>query len=85
VARKTGGIVDTIKAVPFRNKTGYLFKKPTSADLIAALKIAFDDFSQPSRWASIQKNAMSVDFSWNKSALEYACLYKELVYSKKEE
>jgi starch synthase len=81
VARKTGGLVDTINVIPFRNKTGYLFKKPTAADLIAALKISFDDYYRPSRWVSIQKNAMSVNFSWNKSALEYACLYKELVFS----
>jgi starch synthase len=85
VARKTGGLVDTIKAIPFRNKTGYLFNKPTSIDFIIALKKSFDDYFQSSRWISIQKNAMSVDFSWNKSALEYACLYKELVTSKKEE
>lgn len=81
VARKTGGLVDTIKAVPFRNKTGYLFNKPSAANFIAALKLSFDDYFQPSRWVSIQKNAMSVDFSWNKSAHEYACLYKELVFS----
>jgi starch synthase len=81
VARKTGGLVDTIKAVPFRNRTGYLFIKPSAADLIATLKLSFDDFYQPSRWVSIQKNAMCVDFSWHKSAHEYACLYKELVFS----
>jgi starch synthase len=84
VARKTGGLVDTIKTVPSHNKTGYLFKKPTAAELIRALMVSFVDYYRPSRWVSIQKNAMSVDFSWNKSALEYACLYKELVFSQKE-
>jgi len=83
VARRTGGLADTIISKPLRNKTGYHFSKISVASFTGTLKKSLNDYSNHSKWRSIQKNAMSVDFSWEKSALEYSLLYDNLIFTKK--
>ena len=77
VARATGGLKDTITNHPRKSKTGYLFSSAT--DFSTCLMNALKDFQDLPFWESMQRNAMSVDFSWNNSALEYAKVYQNLL------
>lgn len=75
VARKTGGLSDTIED----GKTGFLFEKYTSFAFLEAIKRAKRSFKNKRLWKKIIKNAMRKDFSWKKSAKKYLKLYKSLI------
>ena len=79
VVRKTGGLVDTIKEYNSSegSGTGFLFDRYSSDALISAIKRAQGFFRKKQHWLKIQKNAMSQDFSWHKSAKQYISLYKK--------
>lgn len=83
VARAVGGLKDSIIADPPYKRTGYLFKKADSVSFAKCLRKALMDYENKNKWKSLQKRAMSVDFSWNKSALQYFDLYKTMLSDKK--
>ena len=75
IVRKTGGLADTVK-----NKiNGFVFEKYKSEALLGVLKEALKCYQKQKNWNEIVKRAMSGDFSWQKSALEYLKLYNKLV------
>ena len=78
VARKTGGLADTVSDYqPLTNKgTGFLFKEYTSSSLINCLKTALTAYTVKNKWDNLKRNAMAVDFSWKASAKKYIELYK---------
>lgn len=80
VVRATGGLADTVRNwQPAKKKgNGFLFRQPTAAAFIGALKTAVRTFEKPAQWARLMRNAMAVtDFSWQKSAQRYLQLYKK--------
>jgi len=81
LARSTGGLQDTIIDVASseENGTGFLFKPATSTALAETLLRAFEVFRDQERWFSIQRSGMRQDFSWEKSAIQYGALYRELL------
>jgi starch synthase len=81
LARATGGLQDTIVDATNdpANGTGFLFKPATGAALAGALERALEAYADKRRWKAIQERGMREDFSWEKSALEYVRLYRELV------
>lgn len=86
VARKIGGLKDTIENVKCKSQnekssatgTGFLFEKYESAQLLATIKKSLKLFENKKVWEQIQKNAMAQDFSWRNSAKEYLKIYKKL-------
>ncbi len=84
LATATGGLKDTIVNSPRIFKTGYLIRQPKVDLFKAALVSAINDFSNQGFWQEIQRNAMLIDFSWDKSALEYANLFRKLVHNKRD-
>jgi starch synthase len=72
----TGGLKDTVS----EGRTGFLFESPDAAGLTAKLKLVLDLYGSD-RWKDMQSNAMKVDFSWGRSAREYAALYAGLIHS----
>jgi len=83
VARKTGGLADTIVDVApetIRNKTatGFIFNKATSGAFIEAIKRSLIVYSNSEKWTQLQVNGMQKDCSWNNSAKEYIELYEQL-------
>ena len=38
-------------------------------------------FSNPAKWQRYQRNGMSTDFSWPRSARQYAIIYRSLTSS----
>ncbi len=75
VARRTGGLVDTIED----GKTGFLFKKYDSKSFLKAIKKCLKTFKTKRVWQKMIKRAMKKDFSWEKSAKEYLKLYQRLL------
>ncbi len=80
VARSTGGLRDTIQDTPDLSiSTGVLFEEATGSALDAALRRALHLYEDPSSWKQMQINGMQTDFSWERSAIQYAQLYQRLM------
>lgn len=80
IVRRTGGLVDTVSHHDPMNKggTGYCFDRYEPLDLFTCMVRASEGFVYKDRWLQLQQRAMSQDFSWVKSALEYIEIYKEI-------
>ena len=74
IVSAVGGLKDTI----FKNETGFMFEKPTSARLATAIKKALAIYPDRARWEIMQKAGMSQDFSWGNSARQYFKLYQRV-------
>ncbi|MCL2664036.1 MAG: glycogen synthase GlgA [Defluviitaleaceae bacterium] len=79
IARKTGGLADTVTA--FDPETGcgngFLFEDFVASGLMWAVNQALH-FYHTDKWQQIIKNAMKSTFSWEKSAESYIELYEQL-------
>jgi starch synthase len=80
IVRRTGGLVDTVRHHEPMNQegTGYCFDRYEPLDLFTCMVRASEGFVYKDRWQQLQQRAMSQDFSWVKSALEYVKIYKEI-------
>jgi starch synthase len=78
VARATGGLRDTILDADSPASTGFLFTDASSRALSATLIRAIQQFSDRSGWQKLQLRGMGTDFSWQRSALAYAQVYRSL-------
>ena len=77
VVRATGGLKDSVEEFdPVSGTgTGFLFEAYDDNAFLAAVNRALSAFSRKSEWTALMKNAMTRDFSWNRSASEYVALY----------
>lgn len=78
VATAVGGLRDTIIAYPSADANGFIFDSPTADALLESVREAVLVWEDRARWNLIQRNAMKSNFSWEKSAREYANLYTSL-------
>jgi starch synthase len=85
VARKTGGLMDTIEDFePLRSKgTGFLFSDYTPSALKDALKRAFCVYTDNDKKNKMIIDGMKTDFSWKRSARRYMELYNAAIQKKK--
>ncbi|MGB2831668.1 MAG: glycogen synthase GlgA [Methylotenera sp.] len=85
IVNATGGLADSVidtNIITFKNKTanGFVMSEPSPASLLHCIKQALNVFKNDAEaWRQIQKNGMSQNLSWDKSALEYLAEYKKLV------
>ncbi len=86
VARKTGGLADTVSDYePLTgNGTGFLFSDYTPSALQGCLNRALCVYVDKGRWKKLILNAMEMDFSWKNSAKEYIELYKRVIKKKRQ-
>lgn len=77
IVRKTGGLADTVEDYNplYSSGTGFLFKDFDSNAMMVAIVRAYENFRHKSLWKTIQKRAMGKDFSWDRSAAEYARIF----------
>jgi len=78
IARETGGLKDTV--MPYNEYTGegngFTFANINAHEFLFVTKYACDLYRHyKSIWAGLVKNAMQGDYSWDRSAKEYAGLY----------
>lgn len=80
IARKTGGLADTVEEFnPITGKGhGFLFKNYEKEDLLTTLNQALDCYKNLQHRKRLILNAMKLDFSWEASALLYSRLYEKL-------
>jgi starch synthase len=79
VARRTGGLADTIRDSGQAQGTGILFDDYNSGALGDALERTLRVYSDAVQWARLQRRGMRSDFSWRRSAGLYAELYERTV------
>ncbi|MBI5059843.1 glycogen synthase GlgA [candidate division KSB1 bacterium] len=79
IVRVTGGLADTVidADTDLLHGTGFRFYDYTSGELMHAVERAVSAYQDADRWRRIQRNAMSQDFSWDRSARQYLQLYQE--------
>ena len=77
IARKTGGLADTIRPRTDESKdhTGYLFEKADKISLAHAIKQACDDWRSEEFYSEMQTRTMQISCSWELAAQKYAQLY----------
>ena len=78
VARETGGLRDTV--IPWNQftgeGTGFTFANIDAGDMLWVLRQAVELYQGDTKaWKTLQKNAMTTDFSWDRSAGEYREIY----------
>ena len=83
VVNNVGGLRDTVVEKTSgdlgEDSNGFVFHLPTAEDLHAAIKRALACYHQPDIWKKMQQNAMSQDFSWEKSARHYDKIYQRII------
>jgi len=79
IVRATGGLDDTI--VNYNPETGkgngFKFSRYEAAEFLGQIKLALRLYTQPRHWQQLIRNAMTADFSWERSARTYVELYKK--------
>jgi starch synthase len=81
IARKTGGLADTVEEYELSTGkgTGFLFSEYSAAALLAAVRRALEVFRDKKKMHRIIAAAMKADFSAGRSAGEYLELYRKAV------
>jgi len=77
LARAVGGLRDTIIDSPDPGiSTGFLFQNASPHALASAVRRALAEYHNPDEWQARQILGMQQDFSWQRSAIDYANIYQ---------
>lgn len=82
VVHGVGGLKDTVcdpLNSTMETANGFCFDEPSAEALLAAIERALETLNQPRVWRTMQKNAMSADYSWTRSAEDYGHLYQRIL------
>ncbi|PBC11778.1 glycogen synthase GlgA [Mesorhizobium sp. WSM3859] len=84
VVARTGGLADTIidaneAALSAGVATGFQFAPNNGGAMLHAIQRLVEVHARPAVWASIQRQGMKADVSWDKSAEKYVELYRLLL------
>jgi starch synthase len=79
IVRQTGGLADTVKDASREDGNGFAFNEYNAGVMLAKIKEALTLYHNKEKWTQLVKKAMSSDFSWKKSAKQYADVYKEIL------
>jgi starch synthase len=80
VARRTGGLADTVRDAEEAQGTGILFDDYNSGALGHGLERTLRVYSDAVQWTRLQRRGLRSDFSWKRSARLYAELYERTRY-----
>ncbi|NOT07670.1 MAG: glycogen synthase [Gemmatimonadales bacterium] len=75
VVRRVGGLADTVED----GVTGFVFEPYHGEPLLGAALRGLDCYANPPEWTRMRRNAMSRDFSWERSVERYLDVYRTLV------
>ncbi len=78
IVRTTGGLADTVRDIGEQGGYGIRFDHFSLDDAYGAMLRAVDLFNNKSTYRALQERAMSLDFSWDRSAGSYIDLYHSL-------
>ena len=78
IVRETGGLQDSI--VPYgAGGNGFTFHNYNAHDMLHVLREAIAVYRNKQQWSALVFKAMTSDFSWSKSAKNYAETYLEMI------
>ncbi len=80
IVRRTGGLVDTVLHHDPEHDlgTGYCFDRYEPLDLFTCMVRTSEAYRFKPQWQMLQQRGMRQDFSWQRSAQEYATLYHSI-------
>lgn len=83
VVRRTGGLADSVHdthaaSLADGRANGFVFDQANSIDLLAAIERALHSYRNKPEWRQIQRNGMSSELSWDRSAQDYLNIYHTL-------
>lgn len=78
LVRRTGGLIDTVVDIGNAEGYGLTFNEANVGDICNAVYRGLEIYNQKDLFRRFQKKAMSLDFSWHKSAQQYLELYHNL-------
>lgn len=78
VVRAVGGLKDTVPDIGEEAGRGIQFKQFTIDDASLAFYRAIRLYQEKEQFASLRRRLVELDFSWERSAGEYATIYKEV-------
>lgn len=80
IARRVGGLVDSVVAFPNPGFTGFLFDAPEAEAFAACVRQAVDLYRHaPNLVLEMRRRGMELDFSWDKAAHAYEATYRAVV------
>ena len=81
VVRAVGGLKDTVEDYNAERSagTGFVFEAYEPQELLKAIDRALELFPDTKSWIALQRRAMNMDFSWDRSARAYSRLYQQLL------
>jgi starch synthase len=81
IVRAAGGLKDTVEDYnPERSTgTGFVFQAYEPQELLKTIDRALELFPDKKSWVALQRRAMSIDYSWDRSARAYSKIYQELL------
>ncbi len=81
IVRETGGLVDTVQSYnAFTGEgNGFSFSNYNAHDMLNVMRLALDVYKKTEVWPGLVKNALLLDNSFKKPAIEYQKLYESLV------
>jgi starch synthase len=77
IVRATGGLKDTVVALPARGATGVSFVDPDETALVNALQSAEMLFKDKPKYKKVQQRGMQQYFGWEQAATAYLQLYQQ--------
>jgi starch synthase len=85
VVHATGGLIDSVvdcNETTLANGTasGFVFNNGSPLGLLAAAQRAAVAYHDKKKWQVLQRNVMSKDFGWTKSATAYRDIYERLIH-----
>ena len=85
IVRETGGLKDTVTPYNQHDKTGngFSFSDVNAHDMLHVLRMAVDLYhNEKDTWETLVHNAMTADFGWGRSAMEYTKIYQHITGGK---
>jgi starch synthase len=81
IVRATGGLDDTVQQFKSatREGNGFKFERYEGVALLDKIREALYFYGRPRDWATIQRNGMSIDNSWQAAAKKYIALYEQVM------
>ena len=78
IVRETGGLADTVTPPGHAVPTGFRFRDLYPEALVDTIRWAADiRKNDPGLFSTMRTNAMTADFSWNRTATDYERLYED--------
>lgn len=78
IVHKVGGLADTVRDMRSSAGTGFVFNAYKHEAMLDAVKRGLRLFGAKKRLEAARRRVIKLDFSWKKSAVKYAALYRRL-------